>query len=150
MNDKQQEAVSVLNSLIETCEDGRAGYRQAAEHSNEPQLSSTFSRLAQQRTEYAEELRQEVRTMGGEPAEEGTVAGKLYRGWMNIKENITGNDPHAIIADCEKGEDQALENYRDALEHELPQNVRSVVERQFTGISQAHDHIRSLEKRTDD
>jgi hypothetical protein len=43
-----------------------------------------------------------------------------------------------------------MENYRDALEKELPQNVRSLVERQFTGISQAHEHIRSLEKRTDE
>ena len=75
MNEKQNETISVLNNLIETCEDGMAGYRQAAEHSPEPQLSTTFSRLSQQRSEYAAELRQEIRTMGGEPAEKGTVAG---------------------------------------------------------------------------
>jgi uncharacterized protein (TIGR02284 family) len=59
---------------------------------------------------------------------------------------VTGKDDDAIISECERGEDSAVSNYRDALDKDLPANVRSIVERQFASVKQAHDRIRSLER----
>ena len=48
------------------------------------------------------------------------------------------------VADCEKGEDVAKKRYQDALEKDLPADVRAVVERQYQGVLQNHDRIRDL------
>ena len=76
----------------------------------------------------------------------GTVAGALHHGWMNIKSAVTGDDDNAIITECERGEDSALSAYRDALGKDMPAGVRSIVERQFSQVKQAHDRIRALER----
>jgi uncharacterized protein (TIGR02284 family) len=49
-------------------------------------------------------------------------------------------------AECERGEDSAVANYRAALGTDLPAHVRALVERQFSEVKQAHDRVRSLEK----
>ncbi len=84
--------------------------------------------------------------MGGAPKEGGSVSGTLHRGWMNIKEAVTGGSDRAIVAEAERGEDVALDRYQDALNADLPSPVRSTVQRQYTEVRQAHDHVRALEK----
>ena len=41
-----KEAISTLNSLIETLKDGQEGFRQAAEAVKDSQLKSTFNELS--------------------------------------------------------------------------------------------------------
>jgi uncharacterized protein (TIGR02284 family) len=65
---------------------------------------------------------------------------------MGLKAAVTGKDDQAILAECERGEDSAVSNYRAALGTDLPANVRSLVERQFGEVKEAHDRVRSLEK----
>lgn len=145
MEDRQKETVSVLNNLIEICEDGRQGYQQAAENIEHADLQRVFGTYAQQRAQYAASLRDEVRRLGGEPEEDGTFVGTLHRGWINIKSAITSQDLGAVVAECERGEDTALEDYKKALDNALPANVRTVVQEQYEGVRKAHDQIRSLE-----
>ncbi len=147
MNQPADEAISKLNGLIETCRDGEYGFREAARHVHDDQAKQVFDRYAQQRHDFASELGQELRRMGAEPREGGTVSGSLHRGWMTVKDAVTGGgNDHAIVAEAERGEDTALERYQDALNADLPTPVRSTVQRQYTEVRQAHDHVRALEK----
>jgi len=43
-------------------------------------------------------------------------------------------------------EDSAVEAYEEALETDLPNDVKMIVSRQFSEVKEAHDRIRSLEK----
>lgn len=140
------DAAKTLNGLIETCKDGENGFRTAAEGVEDPTLKRLFESYAQQRGEFAAELQVEVRRAGKDPADTGHVAGALHRGWMNIKTAVAGRDEAAIISECERGEDVAVRNYREALERTLPAELRALIERQFLQVKDAHDHIRSLEK----
>ena len=150
MNDRQQETVSVLNHLIEVCEDGCQGYRQAAEHVDHTELSRTFSQFSQQRAQFAAELRDQVRRMGGEPEEDGTVSGAIHRGWISLKSALAGDDLEAVVAECERGEDHALGEYKSALDNsELSSDAREIIQKQCDGIRQGHDQMRSLEVRLD-
>ena len=140
------DAISTLNNLIETCKDGQNGFQSAADGVKKSELKTLFSTYAQQRAQFATELQGEVRRLGGDPEKAGSVAATLHRGWINIKSVVTGEDEGAVLAECERGEDSAVSNYQDALSSNLPANVKSIVERQFTKIKEAHDRIRSLEK----
>ncbi len=138
--------ISTLNNLIETCKDGQEGFQQASEGVKNSELKTLFSTYAQQRAGFAGELQTEVRRLGGDPEKTSSTAGALHRGWINIKSAITGQDEGAIISECERGEDSAKSNYEEAIKSELPANLRELVERQFAQVKQAHDRIRSLER----
>lgn len=138
--------ISTLNNLIETCRDGQNGFQSAAEGVKDSELKQLFYKYSQQRAGFVGELQGEVRRLGGDPENSGSVAAALHRGWIDIKSAVTGGDDKAIIAECERGEDSAVSNYREALDADLPAAIRSVVERQSTEVKKAHDQVRSLEK----
>ena len=140
------EVVSTLNDLIETCRDGQKGYQAAADGVTNGELKSLFLEYSRQRASFVGELQDEVRRLGGDPQQTGSIAATLHRGWIDIKSAVTGEDEGAVISECERGEESAVENYREALDADLPTNVRAIVERQFSKIKSARDRIAALER----
>jgi uncharacterized protein (TIGR02284 family) len=138
--------ISTLNNLIETCKDGEDGFRAAADGVKNSDLRTLFLTYSQQRAQFAAELQSEVRHLGGDPEERGSVAASLHRGWINIKSAVTGEDEGAVISECERGEDSAVRNYQAALNEDLPGNIRSIVEQQYAHVKEAHDRVRALER----
>lgn len=140
----QKETSSVLNDLIETLKDGQKGFKQAAESVKDPQLKSLFVEYSQQRSRFASALQGQVQTLGKEPETSSSTAGALHRGWINLKSAVTRGDDHAILAECERGEDSAVEEYKKALDDGLSQSLYELVSSQYTDIKAAHDRIRNL------
>jgi uncharacterized protein (TIGR02284 family) len=138
------QVISTLNNLIQICRDGQEGFRTAAEGVSNPGLKGQFERYSRQRASFAGELRDEVRRMGGEAAEGGSVSGSFHRGWLGLKAALTGEDERAVLGECERGEESALAAYRAALGVDLPAGVRVIVERQFAEVKEALQHIRGL------
>ena len=143
-----EQVVSTLNNLIETCRDGQEGFETAAERVSNEELKDLFHSYSRQRAGFAGELQDEVRRLGGDPEDKGSVTASLHRGWMNIKAAVTGGEEAAVLAECERGETAALSNYRAAFGVDLPANTRQTIERQFAEIKEAHDRIRKLESAT--
>lgn len=138
------DVISCLNGLIETCRDGQQGFREAATGVERPDLKSLFAEFSQQRAEFAGVLQELVRNLGGDAETEGSFAGAIHRGWMDLKSAITGKDEDAILNECERGEDSAKENYADAAEKNLPANIASVVQQQYQAVLAAHNRIKQL------
>jgi uncharacterized protein (TIGR02284 family) len=145
MADIKDDQISILNDLIETCKDGESGFHEAAEGTNDPQLKALFEKYSTRRREFARELQAEVRRLGGDPDNSGSVAGSLHRGWMNMKTAVTGKDDSAIISEAERGEDSAVKNYERALNQNLSADLEQIVRRQYSEVKSIHDRIRSLE-----
>ena len=69
----------------------------------------------------------------------------MHRAWINLKSAITSKDEHAILAECERGEDSAVNEYKKAMEdEELSAPIRETITRQYTDVKRAHDRIREL------
>jgi len=139
-----QDVVSTLNDLIETCKDGEEGFRTCAEDISDPRIKAIFMERAQGCALAASELQEMVASLGGKPEMRSSLSGTLHRRWVDIKSTITGKDDKAILNECERGEDVALRSYRRALEKELPSNIRAVVERQYLGVQRNHDQVKAL------
>lgn len=140
-----KETISTLNSVIETLKDGQEGFRQASGAVKEPQLKSYFSELSLQRSKFAGELQSHIVQMGdSEPETTSSTAGALHRAWINMKSAITSSDDHAILSECERGEDSAVAEYKKAMEAELPGPARDIISRQYTDIKAAHDRVKAL------
>jgi len=142
----REELVECLNDLIQTCRDGENGFQTAADHVKDSGLKTFFNQCSVQRAQFASELGAEVRQLGGTPSKTGSVSAAFHRGWMNIKA-MTGGSDDAIVAECERGEDAAIENYQRVLKQNLPPNVLPVAKHQFTEIKRSHDRLRDMKKK---
>ena len=140
--------ISTLNNLIETCKDGQEGFKHAADGIDRSDIKSLFFEYSQQRAQFAGELQSFVQSLGGDPEKSGSVAGALHRGWINIKSAVTGRDESNILAECERGEDSAKNAYKEALEEPLPANITEVIQRQYEAVLSAHDRIKALRDAT--
>jgi uncharacterized protein (TIGR02284 family) len=139
-----KEAISVLNDLVSTCVDGVEGFRTAADAVKNNEAKVLFqSRVRVIETSEAE-LKDAVRQLGGDPAKHGHAEGSVHRGWINIKSAVTGKNEEAILAEVIRGEEGAVEHYRDALKKTLPQDLRAMVEKQFRGAEENLDRVRNL------
>lgn len=138
------DVISTINGLIETCKDGQDGFKLSAEGVQDSQLKTVFYEFGQQRSQFVGELQTLVRELGGDPETTGSISGTLHRGWINIKSIVTGKDDAAILNEAERGEDVAKNAYKKALEQHLPANVLSVLQTQYAGVQTAHDKVRDL------
>ena len=142
---ENREIVSVLDELIETLKDGQQGFSQAAEGVSDRKLKSLFQDYSGQRSRFATALQTEARRFGERKAEdESSAAGALHRGWINLKSAVTGGDEHTILAECERGEDSAVEQFQKAVEDGLPPALQEIISRQYAEIKASHDRIRDL------
>jgi len=136
--------IDILNTLIETCKDGEYGFKTCAEQVKSAQLRTLFMERAQSCRSGATELQAQVSRLGGKPETDSSASGTLHRGWVNLKGALTGGNDQAILDECERGEDAALERYRDAIKEPLPSDVAEIVQRQYEGVKRNHDQIRNL------
>lgn len=144
MKTHTDQTIHILKDLIQTCEDGEYGFKVAADDAKDPELRTLFQRYSEQRAGFARELRALVRQLGGDADDSGSVSGKLHRGWINLKAAISSNEPHAVLAECERGEDVAVKAYRDALDSLEDVAAREVVMRQSAMVKSTHDTVREL------
>jgi uncharacterized protein (TIGR02284 family) len=145
MNTSNEKAIHVLNDLIEVCKDGAQGFSSAAEGVQDAGLKTLFTQYATERSHFVSELQQEVENLGGKPQDSGSVAGAMHRGWIDLKAAVTGKNDHAILSECERGEDVAKDTYQKAIEElELPGHLLPLVQRQAQSIKSAHDRVRDL------
>jgi uncharacterized protein (TIGR02284 family) len=138
------EVISLINGLIEVCKDGQEGFKSAAEGIEDSDLKTLFYEYSQQRAQFAGDLQNEVLRLGGDPEKSGSVVGSMHRGWIDLKSAILGKDVKAILNECERGEDSAVSNYKDAMDNNLPANVANLILRQSYAIQQAHERVRNL------
>jgi uncharacterized protein (TIGR02284 family) len=145
METVNKKTVSLINDLIVINHDRIEGYEKATKETEDAQLKSLFTHMADESRQFTNELVREVVNQGGSPAEGTSTSGKLYRAWMDIKAALTGKDRKAIIGACEFGEDAALEAYEDVLKSdELSMETRGILIRQKSSLQQSHNKIKLL------
>lgn len=140
-----QDTIDTLNDLIEVCKDGEYGFRSCAEHTRSTELKQLLERRADECRKGAQELQTLVVRAGGRPEEGGSASGAMHRGWVSVKGTLAGYSDKAMLEEVERGEDVAIERYRDALQNAaLPAEMRAIVEQQYEGVKRNHAEMRTL------
>lgn len=139
---------AVIEDLVETLEDGYKGFTQVADKlsgDDSNAMASKFRGYADQRKQFSSELRRLAGDSGFEIKEDGSAGAAMHRGWISLADALTGDDPHAVLAAAEAGEDHAVSEYEDALKDEsLTGEMRDVVSHQFNEVKKAHDDVRNM------
>lgn len=138
--------IEVVENLIPTLEDGRKGFATVAESLQEAgrdDLADAMRRFAAERGRMSADLQRLV--PGNGDADNGTVGGALHRSWISLKDALSNNDPHALLAAAEEGEDHAVEAFEGALESaDISSGLRAVIADQAASVRAAHDQVRAL------
>lgn len=115
-NERMEEQIEELNEILAKCYDAEKGYKEAADKVEDPKLKSLFREYAQQRYDFGHQIKNEIRSLGGEVDKGDTLAAKAHRVWMDIRSALSGDDESAVLKEAIRGENNALENYNDAIE----------------------------------
>lgn len=136
----------VTEDLVQTLEDGKNGYSQAADKlaDDHPEAASTFRQLSVQRGQFSQELRNLAGAYGDEIEESGSAAAALHRGWISLRDAINGSNPDGVFAAVKQGEDHAVSEFEDALGKDISDGLRLVVQRQLGDIVAARDGVGRL------
>ncbi|MGQ0622723.1 MAG: PA2169 family four-helix-bundle protein [Panacagrimonas sp.] len=137
--------VNTLNELIQTSEDGMKGFAEAASKATDFPLKTELHNRSHLCAKAAQDLQAMVRSLGAEPEHGGSIEGAVHRGWIAVKAAF-GNSDVAVLEEVERGEDHAQAVYRKALQTDLPQTVRTLVDEQYQGVVRNHDRVRDLRK----
>ena len=139
--------IHVLNSLIETVIDSEDGYRKAGEAAESPRFKTMFLERATRRAALAVKLQTEVRRLGGEPEDNGTILAKAHRTFLAMKDKVTGRDDKAVIEEVERGEAFIKGKFRAACEDTgLSPQTRQVIEAARSEVQAQHDEVSALKK----
>ena len=137
--------ISTLNTLIATTIDSITGYENSAKDIEGERFREIFRQRADERQQVVEQLRQEVRRLGGNPEDDGSFMGKTHQRFEDLKSAITGGDDQAIVNEVERGEDYLKEKFETALNSDtLSSESRSVVEQCYQSVRSGHDQISQL------
>jgi uncharacterized protein (TIGR02284 family) len=140
----ENNALSVIEALIETCKDGQKGYQDAASHVKRSDLKTYFNEQSLERSRFAGELEAELIHLGKPDKKvSGSASAAMRRAWIDTKVALGGGDK-TILESVEAGEDKAKESYQKALSGTLPTNVAEIVRRQAASVQRAHDKVRDL------
>ena len=138
----------VAKELVETLKDGERGFANAAEKlkdGDRPEWATTLQRLSEQRAGFRRDIVAMGHDYGEDVDESGSLAGTVHRGWIALKDALTGDDPTAVLKAAETGEDHAVSEYEKALQQDLSAGFREVVSRQHTAVVAARDEVKALQ-----
>jgi len=141
---------TTLNTLIGTLIDSIEGYQKAATDTTNTRFAEMFNARARERQQVLTKLQAAVARLGGNPEDDGTVAGSVHRGWINLKEAVLGKDDEAIVNEVERGEDYLKGKFEAARDHaDLPAEARAAVEQAWASVRAGHDEMSALKQSID-
>ena len=134
--------------LVETLRDGEKGFGAAADKlrdGDHPEWATLLQRLSEQRADFRREIVALGHAYGDDVDESGTAAAALHRGWISLKDALTGDDAGGVLGAALTGEDHAVSEYEKALDKDLSAGFREVVSRQHQAVVAARDEVKALQ-----
>lgn len=139
---------AAAKELVETLRDGEHGFATAADKlrdSDRPEWAATLDHYAEQRAGFRQQIVELGHAYDDDVDENGTVAAALHRGWISLKDALTGDDAGGVLGAAVTGEDHAVSEYETALQQDLSPEFREVVTRQHAAVIAARDEVKALQ-----
>jgi uncharacterized protein (TIGR02284 family) len=138
--------ITTLNSLITTTIDSANGFERSAEDSDSGRFAEMFREFGQERRAVVSMLQEQVRALGGEPNDDGSLTANLHRRWVDLRAAIAGEGgDKAVIEEVERGEDHIKAKYEAALKEEnLAPETLAVIREGYQSVRAGHDRASQL------
>lgn len=136
----------VTQDLIETLVDGQNGFSQAAEHITDENthVAGKLHSYSTNRKAMADDLRAMAVRYGDTVDSDGSVVAGLHRGWIGLKDALTGKDVDAVVNAAITGEKHAVSEFEKALDEEISAELRMKVQDQLASIRSTKQELEAL------
>lgn len=141
MNDKIQQ----LNELIEITRDGQRFYQHAHDEVKDVRLQALFRDISQNKTELIRALAVKVGANNEQPAEGGTLIGKLRQVYADTKATLASDEEATYVEQLEEAEDRILHAFEEVLKDAEP-DIQTLLATQMPTVRANHDRMRSLKQ----
>lgn len=136
--------IGIINRLIEVTIDSAEGYGEAAKDAKNPELKAIFERRARERMAAFHALQSQVKALGGQPEDEGTLLASMHRAFVNLRTAVQSNDL-SVVDEVERGEDHIKAKYEDAIRGgQLSASSLAAVEQAYESVRSGHDEMSQL------
>ncbi|SDE60435.1 DUF2383 domain-containing protein [Limimaricola pyoseonensis] len=96
--------------------DSRDGYKQSREQiADDHGFTALFDRRISEREQFHTQIHRQLGAEGVEVSESGSTAAAAHRGFLSLKDAVTGSDEKAVYQEIVNGEEALLEVYDDAI-----------------------------------
>jgi uncharacterized protein (TIGR02284 family) len=134
-------ARDVLRTVIQNLFDSQEALQQIEDRLHDPVVKRFLLAESLRRAEFRGELETLLHQEGvRDISETGTVAGKVHRMWAGIKASLGGSD-YTLLSTAETIESGVCDAYYDALDNNLPLNVRQILRSQYAHVKLSHDYV---------
>ena len=132
MTQDDEHAAHVFSNLVQITLDSAEGYEQAAELARNPRFKGLFQERAQARRLLAKELKDELRSLGGQSVNYGSILGQAHRVFVELRDKIAGQSDRAIVEEVERGESFVRDRFQKAAHDDaLSAQARQLIERVY-------------------
>ena len=125
-----RDVITALNELIQASRDSEKGFAFAAKASRDPVMIRMFIEAEKSCRAAAAQLQGSVRLIDGHADDDSSsLKAAARRGWLSLRNALSAQDDRAILEGHEKAEEHTRERYAQAMELDLPEGARAVIER---------------------
>jgi uncharacterized protein (TIGR02284 family) len=131
---------SVLHQVLETSRHSQECFARAASATTDAHLRKVLGEYSEQRAQFALQIESLLRQLGTPRPQAPAIQ---HRTWTQLQEPIAGGN-EAILQSCTRAEETAIETYRAALMHDLPEGGRELLESQSRQVDEVHIRMAEL------
>jgi uncharacterized protein (TIGR02284 family) len=138
----------VAKEIVETLKDGEKGFAAAADKlrdGDHPEWATILQRLSEQRAGFHRDIVALGHEYGDDVDTSGTATAALHRGWISLKDALTGDDAGSVLGAAVTGENHAVSEYEKALDQDLSAGFREVLRSQHAAVVAARDEVKGLQ-----
>lgn len=138
--------IKVLNKLTERLIDSADGYEQAADATDRADLKTQFKELAVERRQMAAKFREKVRSLGGDPEDDGSLLAAAHRTFLSIRASIQ-DDAKAAVTEVERGEDTLTNDFENAIaDEDISMDTRAFIRQHWHAPERDHARVERLKQ----
>lgn len=143
----KKEVKNQIDNLIQINLDAAKGFKDAGSAVSDSDLQIVFNTSSANRKKYADVLMTQVNKHGQDPETDGSIEATIHRTWMTFKADMTTHNEETIIDECIRGEEAAIETYREVLSNTVvPADFRNHVNDQYLSILKSLDQLKQWKK----
>ena len=145
MSEVKSELKDVLTRVVDSID----GYEASAKDAQQGRFKTMFEEKAQERRQFATEIRNHLSTLGEQVDEDGSLLAGAHRAFVDLKNAVTGGSDQAVLQEVERGESTLLKEYDDALGDIPPADqAYSLLQRQRESVNQTLTQIKTYENQS--
>jgi len=146
MSTYNEKVVIKLNHLLRKMLYAEKGFEKAANYLKNKQLRDFLFKISEQRSEFAKELKNEIKSFGEEIEHVGNLTGSLHLMWIDIIAIVSPNTKKAMLNVTAKEQYMTLMAYKNILaDTSLPLEAKKVLMTQKVQLEKDLSKIKELQ-----